>query len=106
MLTQLDEESKRRSLHQSVARAGYEESRHAGDCAERAEARSISSGPNRLASTSTAFSVLLKANNIPFKINPRLVRGLDYYNLTVFEWVTDKLGSHKERWRAAAATIR
>lgn len=36
---------------------------------------------------------LLKANNIPFKINPRLVRGLDYYNLTVFEWVTDKLGS-------------
>ncbi|SAL56688.1 histidine--tRNA ligase [Caballeronia telluris] len=36
---------------------------------------------------------LLKANNIPFKINPRLVRGLDYYNLTVFEWVTDKLGA-------------
>jgi len=36
---------------------------------------------------------LLKANNIPFTINPRLVRGLDYYNLTVFEWVTDKLGS-------------
>lgn len=36
---------------------------------------------------------LLLANNIPFKINPRLVRGLDYYNLTVFEWVTDQLGS-------------
>ncbi|ANH73099.1 histidine--tRNA ligase [Ralstonia insidiosa] len=36
---------------------------------------------------------LLKANNIPFTINPRLVRGLDYYNLTVFEWTTDKLGS-------------
>jgi histidyl-tRNA synthetase len=36
---------------------------------------------------------LLKANNLPFKINPRLVRGLDYYNLTVFEWVTDQLGS-------------
>jgi histidyl-tRNA synthetase len=36
---------------------------------------------------------LLKANNVPFKVNPRLVRGLDYYNLTVFEWVTDKLGS-------------
>ena len=30
---------------------------------------------------------ILKANNIPFKINPRLVRGLDYYNLTVFEWI-------------------
>jgi histidyl-tRNA synthetase len=36
---------------------------------------------------------ILKANNIPFKINPRLVRGLDYYNLTVFEWITDKLGA-------------
>ncbi|MEX3605899.1 MAG: histidine--tRNA ligase [Burkholderia sp.] len=36
---------------------------------------------------------LLKANNMPFTINPRLVRGLDYYNLTVFEWVTDKLGA-------------
>lgn len=36
---------------------------------------------------------LLSANNIPFKINPRLVRGLDYYNLSVFEWVTDELGS-------------
>jgi len=36
---------------------------------------------------------LLKANNIPCKINPRLVRGLDYYNLTVFEWITDELGA-------------
>jgi histidyl-tRNA synthetase len=36
---------------------------------------------------------LLKANNLPFKINPRLVRGLDYYNLTVFEWITDELGA-------------
>jgi histidyl-tRNA synthetase len=36
---------------------------------------------------------ILKTNNIPFTINPRLVRGLDYYNLTVFEWVTDKLGA-------------
>lgn len=30
---------------------------------------------------------------IGFEINPHLVRGLDYYNKTVFEWVTDKLGS-------------
>ena len=30
---------------------------------------------------------------IEFKVNPRLVRGLDYYNLTVFEWVTDDLGA-------------
>jgi len=30
---------------------------------------------------------------IPFTVNPRLVRGLDYYNLTVFEWITDALGA-------------
>jgi len=30
---------------------------------------------------------------IAYKINPRLVRGLDYYNYTVFEWVTDRLGA-------------
>jgi histidyl-tRNA synthetase len=36
---------------------------------------------------------ILKANNVVFKINPRLVRGLDYYNLTVFEWITDQLGA-------------
>ena len=36
---------------------------------------------------------VLRDAGIPFKINPRLVRGLDYYNLTVFEWVTDKLGA-------------
>ncbi|WP_211441104.1 histidine--tRNA ligase [Collimonas humicola] len=36
---------------------------------------------------------ILNHNNIPFTINPRLVRGMDYYNRTVFEWVTDQLGS-------------
>jgi histidyl-tRNA synthetase len=30
---------------------------------------------------------------IAYRVNPRLVRGLDYYNYTVFEWVTDKLGA-------------
>ena len=30
---------------------------------------------------------------IPYRVNPRLVRGLDYYSRTVFEWVTDALGS-------------
>jgi histidyl-tRNA synthetase len=36
---------------------------------------------------------VLRDAGIPFTINPRLVRGLDYYNLTVFEWVTRKLGA-------------
>ncbi|WP_286974114.1 histidine--tRNA ligase [Pseudomonas sp.] len=35
----------------------------------------------------------LDAAGIPYVINPKLVRGLDYYSKTVFEWVTDKLGS-------------
>ena len=30
---------------------------------------------------------------VSYRLNPRMVRGLDYYNLTVFEWVTDKLGA-------------
>ncbi len=36
---------------------------------------------------------LLRAAGVAFVINPRLVRGLDYYNLTVFEWVSDRLGA-------------
>src|SRR3972149_1462204 len=36
---------------------------------------------------------ILKDSGFAYRINPRLVRGLDYYNLTVFEWVTDKLGA-------------
>ena len=35
----------------------------------------------------------LDAAGIAYRINPRLVRGLDYYNYTVFEWVTDRLGA-------------
>ncbi len=36
---------------------------------------------------------LLQAMGQPFEINPRLVRGLDYYSHTVFEWVTETLGA-------------
>jgi histidyl-tRNA synthetase len=35
----------------------------------------------------------LDAAGLAYRINPRLVRGLDYYNLTVFEWTTDRLGA-------------
>lgn len=37
--------------------------------------------------------VILRDAGIPFRINQRLVRGLDYYNRTVFEWVTTRLGA-------------
>lgn len=36
---------------------------------------------------------LVSAARIEYTINPRLVRGLDYYNHTVFEWITDRLGA-------------
>jgi histidyl-tRNA synthetase len=36
---------------------------------------------------------VLDANGVAYSINPRLVRGMDYYNLTVFEFVTTRLGS-------------
>lgn len=36
---------------------------------------------------------ILDAAGLQYRVNPRLVRGLDYYNLTVFEWVTDRLGA-------------
>ena len=36
---------------------------------------------------------ILEMNGVPFTLNTRLVRGLDYYSKTVFEWVTTKLGA-------------
>ena len=36
---------------------------------------------------------MLKRHDVAFEINPQLVRGLDYYNRTVFEWVTTRLGA-------------
>lgn len=40
-----------------------------------------------------AVQDILDANDVAWSLNPRLVRGMDYYNLTVFEFITDKLGS-------------
>ena len=41
----------------------------------------------------TELKTMLDEVGITYTVNPRLVRGLDYYNYTVFEWVTDKLGA-------------
>ena len=49
-------------------------------------------GPETLAHFDGVRSVL-DAAGLAYRVNPRLVRGMDYYNLTVFEWVTDQLGS-------------
>ena len=40
-----------------------------------------------------ALCRILDDAGVSYRINPRLVRGLDYYSKTVFEWVTDKLGA-------------
>lgn len=40
-----------------------------------------------------AVRAMLDAVGLEYRVNTRLVRGMDYYNLTVFEWVTDQLGS-------------
>ncbi|MEZ7828170.1 MAG: histidine--tRNA ligase [Brachymonas denitrificans] len=39
------------------------------------------------------LQAILRSNGVEFTINPRLVRGLDYYNLTVFEFITESLGA-------------
>ena len=39
------------------------------------------------------LKALLRAAGIAFEVNPKLVRGLDYYNLTVFEWISADLGA-------------
>ena len=49
-------------------------------------------GPESLAHFQRVQDIL-QANGVAFRINPRLVRGMDYYNLTVFEFITDQLGS-------------
>ncbi|TWO66976.1 histidine--tRNA ligase [Caenimonas sedimenti] len=49
-------------------------------------------GPESLAHFD-AVRATLDAVGLAYRVNPRLVRGMDYYNLTVFEWVTDQLGS-------------
>ena len=40
-----------------------------------------------------ALRQILDVNGVNYTLNPRLVRGMDYYNLTVFEFITDQLGS-------------
>ncbi len=40
-----------------------------------------------------AVKDILDACGIAYRINPKLVRGLDYYSKTVFEWITDELGA-------------
>ena len=47
----------------------------------------------RLESILIGLCAILDAAGQRYRINPSIVRGLDYYNRTVFEWVTDQLGA-------------
>lgn len=88
---QLDEDSKRRLTTNPLR---ILDSKEASTQALLAEAPKLS---EFLGAESKAHfeqvQAYLTALGIEFEINPHLVRGLDYYNKTVFEWVTDKLGS-------------
>jgi histidyl-tRNA synthetase len=90
-LTVLDEEAKRR-LHTNPLRIL--------DTKNPAMKPVVESAPQLLSFLGEASMAhlnglrsILDANGIQYTINPRLVRGMDYYNLTVFEFITESLGS-------------
>ncbi len=88
---QLDEDAKRR-LHSNPLRILDSKNPRMQEMIERAPKLIDHLG----AETRAHFDGLCKRLDevgITYKLNPRLVRGLDYYNRTVFEWVTTKLGS-------------
>ena len=87
----LDEEAKRR-LHTSPLRILDTKNPAMQDLCTAAPKLIDYLGDESLAHFEGVQRVLRDAG-VPYKINPRLVRGLDYYNLTVFEWVTDRLGA-------------
>ena len=88
---QLDEDSKRRLTTNPLR---ILDSKEANTQALLADAPKLAQflGADSMAHFEQVQSYLT-ALGIQFETNPHLVRGLDYYNKTVFEWVTDKLGS-------------
>ena len=87
----LDEEAKRR-LHSNPLRILDTKNPALKDVVESAPRLIDFLGAESLAHFD-GLRAILDANGIGYTINPRLVRGLDYYNLTVFEFVTDRLGA-------------
>ena len=88
---QLDEDSKRR-LHTNPLRIL--------DTKNQAMAELVAGAPSLAAYLGQAsqehfeqLCAALDLAGVEYVLNPRLVRGLDYYSLTVFEWVTDQLGA-------------
>ncbi|WP_096662553.1 histidine--tRNA ligase [Polaromonas sp. AET17H-212] len=88
---QLDEEAKRR-LHSNPLRILDTKNPKMQALVEGAPRLIDFLGEASLAHFSSVKAIL-EANGIAYSINPRLVRGMDYYNLTVFEFITDSLGA-------------
>jgi len=89
--SQLDEEAKRR-LHTNPLRILDTKNPAMQALVEAAPRLMDFLGPQSLAHFD-AVRAILDAAGLEYRVNTRLVRGMDYYNLTVFEWVTDHLGS-------------
>ncbi len=87
----LDEDGKRR-LHSNPLRILDTKNPAMQDVVEAAPKLMDFLGEDSLAHFN-AVRAILDAAGLEYRINTRLVRGMDYYNLTVFEWVTDQLGS-------------
>ncbi len=90
-LDQLDEEAKRR-MHSNPLRI-LDTKNPAMQALVEAAPRLMDELDEAALAHFAAVKRGLEDAGIPCTVNPRLVRGLDYYNHTVFEWVTDKLGS-------------
>ncbi|NIM43557.1 MAG: histidine--tRNA ligase [Hydrogenophaga sp.] len=87
----LDEDAKRR-LHSNPLRILDTKNPAMQDMVNAAPQLIDHLGPESLAHFDRV-KALLDAHGIAYRVNPRLVRGMDYYNLTVFEFVTTQLGS-------------
>lgn len=87
----LDEDAKRR-LHSNPLRILDTKNPAMQDVVNAAPRLIDHLGPESLAHFDRV-KALLDAHGIAYRVNPRLVRGMDYYNLTVFEFVTTQLGS-------------
>jgi histidyl-tRNA synthetase len=88
---QLDEEARRR-LHSNPLRILDTKNPAMQPLVEAAPKLIDFLGPQSLTHFD-AVRAVLDAAGLAYRVNTRLVRGMDYYNLTVFEWVTDHLGS-------------
>jgi histidyl-tRNA synthetase len=88
---QLDEDGRRR-LHSNPLRILDTKNPAMQPVVEAAPKLMEYLGPDSLAHFN-GLRAILDANGVAYTVNPRLVRGMDYYNLSVFELVTDQLGS-------------